>query len=99
MTNEPWIGLADAVTGIRRELQAAMQAGAGEALRFEVEEVEIDFGMELSKEAGGSAGVKVWVLEAGASASATRATTHHLTVRLKPRTAAGGPVDIADVEE
>ncbi|MBE3008891.1 hypothetical protein IL992_06775 [Microbispora sp. NEAU-D428] len=81
---ESWVGLAEAVKGVRAELAEAMAAGEGERLRFDVGPVELEFVVELRRDAEAKAGVKVWVVEAGASGTLSRGTTHTLKVVLNP---------------
>lgn len=79
-----WVGLAEAVKGIREELAEAVKAGKGEQLRFDVGPVELEFAVELRRDAEAKAGVKVWVVEAGTSGAFSRGTTHTLKVVLHP---------------
>jgi hypothetical protein len=58
------VALADAVRSLRSELDAAMVAGAGESLRFELGPVEIEFAVTVRRDGGGSAAVNVMVVTA-----------------------------------
>jgi hypothetical protein len=79
-----WVGLAEAIKGVREELAKAMEAGEGERLRFDVGPVELEFAVELRRDTEAKAGVKVWVVEAGGSGTLSRGTPHRLTVVLNP---------------
>ncbi|WP_338775908.1 trypco2 family protein [Streptomyces sp. DG1A-41] len=60
MVSEPWAELSEAVGAIRAQLQQAMEEGAGNALAFRAGPVELEFSVEVRKEAGATA--KVFVL-------------------------------------
>ena len=51
---EDWVGLADAIRALRRELTAAMTAGEGEPIRLELSPVEMEFLLEVGKEGRGA---------------------------------------------
>jgi hypothetical protein len=93
------LGLAEAVAALRQELASAMTAGAGERIRFELGTVEMEFQLELSKERGGEAGVKFWVVTLGGKGSTTSGSTHRVTLNLTPKGVDGGPLGlISDTE-
>jgi Trypsin-co-occurring domain 2 len=89
----PWVGLADAVAGIRSELAEAIADGKDKEPKFEVGEITMEFAVELRKERGIDGGVRVWVLDASGSKSSEHADTHRLTVTLTPKSA-GRPVQV-----
>ncbi|GII66956.1 hypothetical protein Skr01_70410 [Sphaerisporangium krabiense] len=84
MGEHAWVGLADAVRGVREELAAAMESADGERLRFEVGPVELEFMVEVRHEGQAEGKVKVWVVEAGASGTTARGSSHTLKVVLNP---------------
>lgn len=93
------IELSTAVRAIREQLVRAALDGAGAPIRFEVGPIQMDFAVELRREAGAKGGVKAWVLSAEAEASASRATTHRVSFTLTPKDAAtGGPVEVGEPE-
>jgi hypothetical protein len=92
------VGLADAVKALRAELTSAMAEGADQALRFELGPVEMEFLLEVNREAGGEGGVRFWVVSLGASGSVTHGSTHRVTLQLVPKTSSGGSPLIHDVE-
>ncbi|WP_131736068.1 trypco2 family protein [Actinomadura roseirufa] len=75
--------LADVVEAVRGQLARAATAD-GKGLKFEVGDVELEFTVVLTSEAKANAGVKVWVLSAGASAGYGEAVTQRIKVALKP---------------
>lgn len=94
MADEPWVGLADAVRGVRAELQAAMAEGQGEALRFEVGPVELEFAVDVRKETGAEAGARVYVVSFGAKGSQAATATHRMKLTLLARDAQGNPAQV-----
>lgn len=98
MMAEQWVGLADAIRALRAELTTAMAEGTGEALRFELGPVEMEFLLEVGREAGGEAGVKFWVISLGGKGGVSSGSTHRVTLSLTPKAGAGGPPVIRDVE-
>ena len=91
------IELAAAVRAVRAQLVQAARDGANDPVRFEVGPIQMDFAVELRREAGASGGVKAWVLSAEAEAKASRATTHRVSFTLTPKDVVrGGPVEVGD---
>jgi hypothetical protein len=93
------IELAEVIGELRRELQAAMNDGEGEQLRFELGPVELEATVAVEKGAGGGAKVRFWVIELGGEAKASEISTHRVKLSLQPRVAGGGRVWIASDEE
>ncbi|MFS4091510.1 trypco2 family protein [Streptomyces sp. AF1A] len=97
MSEPHWIGLADAVRGVRAELRAAMAEGEDERVRFDVDEIEMEFAVEVRRDERVEGGVRVWVASVGASNGASQATTHRLRVTLSATdTVTGRSLRIAD---
>ncbi|MEU9919482.1 trypco2 family protein [Streptomyces sp. NPDC051001] len=84
------VELASAVQSLRDELLAAAVQGADTAIRFAVESIELEFTVQLSKDITGKAGVKAWVLTAGADVTQGRADTQRVKLTLTPKDAATG---------
>jgi hypothetical protein len=77
--------LADVIRQLRSELQAAMQAGEDELLRFEAGPVELELTIGVEKAAGSAAKVRFWVLDVGADARLASALTQRIKLTLRPR--------------
>jgi hypothetical protein len=88
--------LAEAIAAVRRELRNAQDEGKDDDIKFLVGPVEMEFQVALSKEGGGNAKVKVYVLELGASAAATRSETHSVRITMTPHAEGGSALDIRD---
>lgn len=93
---ENTIELAEVVRQLRAQLQLAMEAGTDEDLRFEVQDLELELQVAVTKSAGGGfeggSEVKFRVFEAGASgkveASIGSERVQRLKLRLRPTTGA-----------
>ncbi len=60
MPQEPWAGLSEAISAVRAELEQAMTDGQGHAIQFRTGPVEMEFAVDIKKDA--QAGAKVSVL-------------------------------------
>lgn len=79
------VPLAEAITGLRTELQQAMAAGADERLKFELDSVVLELQVAITSTGKTDAKVGLWsVLTLGASADHTRGSVHKLTLTLSP---------------
>lgn len=90
MDPEIGIGLADAIATVRRELELAVGEGKDSPLAFRAGAVELEFSVTFSRSGSGSAGVRAWVVTAGAKGEVALATTHLLRVSLSPLDRATG---------
>lgn len=94
------IELADAVAALRDELLAAAarapvaaapSAGApAPEVEFAVGPIELEFTVELRRDAKTKAGFKAWVVSGEVAAGIAQARTHRVTVSLTPRRPGGG---------
>ena len=93
------IELSAAVRAVREQLAQAALDGTGSAVRFEVGPIQMEFAVEIRREAGVRGGVKAWVLSADAEAKASRGTTHRVSFTLTPKDAATGhPLEVGEQE-
>jgi hypothetical protein len=96
MTNEPvGLPLADFIGALRAELRTAALAKDPQ-LQFNLGPVNVEFTLMTHHEGGGRAGIRFWVVEAGASARAANESTQKVTLALTPVTASGEPWQVAD---
>ncbi|MFC8512078.1 trypco2 family protein [Streptomyces sp. NPDC057257] len=77
------IELADAVQAVRDELITAAGRSSGQDVAFEVGDIELEFSVELRKEAKGGVKVKAWLVEAGADAGGGTTRAHRVAVTLR----------------
>ena len=78
------LGLAEVIESLRAELDEAAAAGTGQRVQFNVGPIDLEFQVEVSREGGGSAKVRFWVVEAGVDGSVSSASTQTIKVRLEP---------------
>ncbi len=78
------VPLASAIEALRGELVAAVQAGKGQEVRFALGSVELEFQVEVSRETGGEAGVKFWVIALGGKGTRSSGTAHTVRLSLSP---------------
>jgi Trypsin-co-occurring domain 2 len=93
---EEKIRLAQVIQELRDELVEAMDAGEGQRLRFELDEVKLEAQMVVTREVEGNGGVKFWLLDAGVAAKQQSSRLQKLTLTLKPKMPAGGSVRLRD---
>lgn len=96
----PEIGLTEALRGLRAELIESMAEADGQEVQFRLGPVDVEFQVALQETVAGEAGVKFWVVNAGAKASDSTTTTHTVRIQLNPATKDGLEVWTGDrVEE
>ncbi|MFB8168301.1 trypco2 family protein [Kitasatospora purpeofusca] len=89
------VELTEAVQGLRDQLMAAADAADGQRIRFEVDEITLDFSVELRRDATAKAGFKAWVVSGDAQVGVAQNAVHKVSVKLKPKDSAlGGPMEI-----
>jgi hypothetical protein len=79
------IELSDMIRELRHQLTTALADGEGEAVRFELGPVEVEATVAVSREAGGDAKVRLWVVDAGANGKYAQAETQRVTLTLTPK--------------
>jgi Trypsin-co-occurring domain 2 len=95
---EQWVGLAEAVRALREELTTAMKTAKDEVLRFELGPVEMEFLLEVKKDAGRQGGVRFYVVSLGGNASMSSGSTHRVKLSMTPKDALGQSPLISDEE-
>lgn len=84
------IGLAEMIESLRRELQISLKEGKDQAVAFDVDKVELELKVLVSRKAKGEGGIAFWVLKAGASGEAGRDMSHTFKLTLAPVDAVSG---------
>jgi hypothetical protein len=94
-----WVGLSEAVNGVRAELESAQEKAASSRLQFEVESIEMEFAVDVRQDRASSTGVDVRVLSLGQSKKLGMSEAHRLKIVLHPRERGGlEPARISDDE-
>jgi NTP-dependent ternary system trypsin peptidase co-occuring protein len=86
------IELADAVAALRDELVDAAARGVASGLSFVVGPIELEFAVELKRDAKIKTGFKAWVVSADAEGGIAHGRTHRVKMSLTPKSADGGDV-------
>ncbi|MFJ1767854.1 trypco2 family protein [Amycolatopsis sp. NPDC088138] len=89
------IELADAVASVRDELMAAATRGAGSDVEFVVGPIELEFAVEMRRDAKVKAGFKAWLVSADAEGGLAQGRTHKVKLTLTPQKAGGGDLLVA----
>ncbi|MCX4426953.1 trypco2 family protein [Streptomyces mirabilis] len=91
------IELSVAVQAIRDELLQAATDGVGKEILFEVGPIEMDFEVEIRREAGARGGVRAWLLSASVDAKRSSARSHRVSFTLTPKNAkSGGNLEVGN---
>jgi Trypsin-co-occurring domain 2 len=92
------IGLKEAVQAAYDELYEAMtDMRVNEDLMFVYRNIDLEFTVEVTGHVGGKAGIKIWVLQAGADASRENTRSHVVRLSMEPRSPHGAPVSVHGV--
>lgn len=78
------IELASAVAAVRDELMYAAACGVGQPVQFMVGPIELEFVVELRKDAKAKAGFKAWVVSGDGEGALSQGRTHRVSVTLTP---------------
>ncbi len=100
--SEVTIPLAEVIQELRRQLLRATAAGTGQELRFEVQDLELELQVLVTRgagvKAGGSGGVKFWVLEGKGSGEVSgsyeSSRIQKVKLTLKPKPTSGGTFEV-----
>ena len=103
---DDWVGLADAIAALRRELTTAMVAGKDSDLRFKLGAVEMEFLLEVKREqsdeapeGGDEAAILLGVVTTTKKDSTTNGSTHRVKLSLQPQDRRGRGLEISDTED
>lgn len=92
--------LTQAVQGLRDQLTSSVETSNGQRIKFQVDEINLEFIVELRRDAQAKAGFKAWVISSDMQAGIARSSTHKVSVKLRPRDSMNGsPVEIGAAGE
>ncbi len=77
--------ITEAIEQLRTQLANAQERGKDSSLQFRITEVEMEFLVEVRKDAGAGGGVQLGVVKLGADGRVSQGTTHRLTLKLDVR--------------
>jgi len=87
--------LAEVMKALREEIKQAEWAAQGHDLKFNLNNIEVEFQTVVEKEGGLEGGIKFWVLEAKASGKYKNAVTQKIKLTLAPEKEQGGTVKLS----
>jgi|JI61114C2RNA_FD_contig_21_16619601_length_441_multi_2_in_0_out_0_1 hypothetical protein len=90
------IPLAEMIQNLRDELAVTRTAGSTDPIRFQVEEVELEVAVGITREGNAGGKVSFWVVELNAGGKATSTNTHRIKLKLKPMGENKDPLLISD---
>ncbi|MFE1448046.1 trypco2 family protein [Streptomyces olivaceoviridis] len=94
------VELTAAVQGLRDQLISSVDYSNGQPIKFEVEEINLEFSVELRRDASVKAGFKAWVISSDVQAGVTHNATHKVSLKLRPKDSRDGrPVEIGSSAE
>jgi hypothetical protein len=82
------IGLVEAIAAVRAELSEAATQGAGMPIQFPVDGVDLEFHVAVTRTAGATGAIRIWVIELAGQGSYEAQTVHKVKVSL------GAPVNL-----
>ncbi len=91
------VGLAQAISKVREELEQAIRDGQESLVAFRAGPVDMEFQVAFSKAGSGDGGIRLGVVSIGAKGVLSRAATHRLKVTLTPVSRSGEDQLIGDV--
>jgi len=78
------IPLAETLHTLRRELELAQLQSKGEGILFEIDKVELELKVVVSRKAKGLGGIQFYVVKAGGEIEKSGETTHSIRLTLTP---------------
>lgn len=81
------IELARVIKDLRADLQAAIEAGQDEALRFGLGPIELEVSLAVERSDGGEGKVRFWVLDLGGDHHRDVSNTQRIKLTLTPKLA------------
>lgn len=79
------VELAEVIRDLRGELERAIVAGDGEALRFELGPIELEVSVAIEVSARAGTKIRFLVMELGAQGNIDHASTQRIKLTLSPR--------------
>lgn len=92
-----YVELAEAIDAVRSTLTAAAYATRESSVRFEVGPVELEFAVELQRDAGSTAGVRVMVITGANDQEGRYGQVNRIKLTITPTNQSGRPLLIGDV--
>ena len=78
------IPLAETLQTLRRELQLAQLQSVGEGILFQMDKIELELKIVISRKTKGEGGIQFYVVKAGGEYERAGETTHTVKLTLNP---------------
>jgi len=78
------IGLSEAISALRSDLEKSMKEGEGHPLRLEVQSLDLELQATVALSGTGNAGIKWWLIDASAEGTVQRENVQTVKISLKP---------------
>lgn len=78
------IGLAEMIENLRSELETTLEQGRDRLVAFEIDKVELELNVTISRKQKGEAGVAFWVVKAGGNLEDESERVHKFNLTLLP---------------
>ena len=72
------------IENLRSELEQSLKTGMGHPVAFEIDKVELELNVTVSRRRKGEAGVAFWVVKAGGDLEAENERAHKFNLTLLP---------------
>lgn len=96
--NDDWLDLADALDLLRAQVTESQRRAQSSEIRFGVEQITVDFELELMRTREGGGSLRFGIADAKARQENGRKTVQRVSLTLKPEQRSGGDVQIGDWE-
>jgi hypothetical protein len=90
------IPFAEWLDSLRTELSEAQRSTRHDQIRLHIDQIELELEVVSTRDVGGKAGVKFWVVEAGAESRIQWGRTQRIKLSVTPRLADGSPLEVSD---
>jgi hypothetical protein len=84
------IPLGEMIETLRQELQVAQSQGKDQPIAFEIEKVELELQMVVSRKKSGDGKIAFWVLSLGGGVENRGESTHKIKLSLSPISSGDG---------
>jgi hypothetical protein len=84
------IPLGEMIETLRQELQVAQARGAGQAVAFDIDKVELELQIVVSRKKTGDGKIAFWVLSLGGGLERAGEATHKFNLTLSPVSSRSG---------
>ncbi|MER8083695.1 trypco2 family protein [Streptomyces sp. NPDC058316] len=95
---DDWLDLADALDLLRSQVAESQRRARRSEVRFGVEQITVDFELELTRTREGGGGLRFGIADARARQESGRRSVQRVSLTLKPERPGGGDVQIGDWE-